>query len=114
MYLNAEVYTNNPRWDDCITYCNKVIDNGGFSLSPSYSELFMADNHTSSEIIFPVCFDGQYTQTWGGTTFLICAAIGSTMDASDYGMNNGWNGLRATPTFVNIFSDSTLDSKTYR
>ena len=83
----------------------------GFSLSPSYSELFMADNHTSSEIIFPVCFDGQYTQTWGGTTFLICAAIGSTMDASDYGMNNGWNGLRATPTFVNIFTDSTLDSR---
>ena len=68
----------------------------------------MADNHTSSEIIFPVCFDGQYTQTWGGTTFLICAAIGSTMDASDYGMIIGRNGLRATPTFVNIFSDFVL------
>ena len=75
MYLNAEVYTSNPRWDDCIVYCNKVIDNGGFSLSTSYSELFMADNHTSSEIIFPVCFDGQYTQTWGGTTFLILSLI---------------------------------------
>ena len=111
MYLNAEVYKGTSRWTDCITYCNKVINNGGFSLSPSYAELFMADNHTSPEIIFPVCFDGQYTQTWGGTTFLICAAIGSTMDASDYGMNNGWNGLRATPTFVNIFSDSTLDSR---
>ena len=110
LYLNAEVYTGNSRWDDCITYCNKVI-NGGFSLTPNYKELFMADNQSSNEIIFPVCFDGQYTQTWGGTTFLICAAIGSTMDASDYGMNNGWNGLRATPTFVNTFTDSTLDSR---
>jgi hypothetical protein len=71
----------------------------------------MADNHTSPEIIFPVVFDGQYTQTWGGTTFLICASIGSLMDASDYGMNNGWNGLRTTPTFVNTFSDSSLDSR---
>ena len=59
MYLNAEVYTGTPRWTDCITYCNKVINNGGFSLSPSYAELFMADNHTSPEIIFPVCFDGN-------------------------------------------------------
>ena len=71
----------------------------------------MADNNTSPEIIFPICFDGQYTQTWGGTTFLICAALGSTMDASEYGMNNGWNGLRATPTFVNTFTDSTLDTR---
>ena len=63
------------------------------------------------EIIFPVVFDGQYTQTWGGTTFLICASIGSLMDASDYGMNNGWNGLRTTPTFVNTFSDSSSDSR---
>ena len=111
MYLNAEVYTGNARWSDCITYCNKVINTGAFALDNNYSNLFMADNHSSSEIIFPICFDGQYTQTWGGTTFLICAALGSTMDASDYGMNNGWNGLRATPTFVNIFTDSSLDTR---
>ena len=111
MYLNAEVYTGTSRWTDCITYCNKVINTGAFALDNNYSNLFMADNHSSSEIIFPICFDGQYTQTWGGTTFLICAALGSTMDASDYGMNNGWNGLRATPTFVNIFTDSTLDTR---
>ena len=111
MYLNAEVYTGTSRWSDCITYCNKVINTGSFALDNNYSNLFMADNHSSSEIIFPICFDGQYTQTWGGTTFLICAALGSTMDASDYGMNNGWNGLRATPTFVNIFTDSTLDTR---
>jgi len=111
MYLNAEVYTGTTKWDECITYCNKVINEGNFALDDNYAEIFMADNHNSSEIIFPICFDGQYTQTWGGTTFLICAAIGSSMDASDYGMNNGWNGLRATPTFVNIFTDSMLDSR---
>ena len=111
MYLNAEVYTGTSRWSDCITYCNKVINTGAFALDNNYSNLFMADNHSSSEIIFPICFDGQYTQTWGGTTFLICAALGSTMDASDYGMNNGWNGLRATPTFVNIFTDSSIDTR---
>ncbi|MBL6594061.1 MAG: RagB/SusD family nutrient uptake outer membrane protein [Flavobacteriales bacterium] len=111
MFLNAEVYTGTEKNQDCITYSQKIIDNGSFSLDDQYAHVFMADNHTSPEIIFPVVFDGQYTQTWGGTTFLICASIGSLMDASDYGMNNGWNGLRTTPTFVNTFSDSSLDSR---
>ena len=111
MYLNAEVYTEMPRWTDCINYCNKVINDGSFSLDDNYSHLFMADNHNSPEIIFPVCFDGNFTQTWGGATFLINAAIGSTMDPADYGSSGGWNGLRATPTFVNAFSDSTIDSR---
>ena len=65
MYLNAEVYTSNPKWTECIDYCNKVINEGGFSLDDSYSHIFMADNNTSPEIIFPICFDGKYTQTWG-------------------------------------------------
>jgi starch-binding outer membrane protein, SusD/RagB family len=40
---------------------------------------FLADNHSSPEIIFPVPFDGVRTRTWGGTTFLVNAAIGGSM-----------------------------------
>ena len=69
MYLNAEVYTGNSRWSDCIAYCNKVIGDGTFYLDDDYSHLFMADNHNSPEFIFPVCFDGNFTQTWGEQRF---------------------------------------------
>lgn len=31
LYLNAEVWTGTPRWDDCITYCNKIISGEGGS-----------------------------------------------------------------------------------
>jgi hypothetical protein len=80
-------------------------------LSANYQSLFLADNNTSPEIIFPVVYDGLYAQTYGGTTFLICASLGGSMVAADYGVNGKWAGLRAKPNLVDKFSDSTLDSR---
>ncbi len=104
LYLNAEVYTGTPRYDDVITYTKKVID-AGYALNPSYAQNFMADNHNSPEIIFPVAFDGLNTQTWGGTTFITHAAVGGNMSAGDFGIDGGWGGTRTTSAFVNKFDD---------
>ncbi len=111
LYLNAEVYTGTARWADCKDYCQKIIDAGPFTLDNSYQELFLADNNTSPEIIFPVVYDGLYAQTWGGTTFLVCASLGGSMVAADYGVNGKWAGLRATEALVNKFADTTEDSR---
>jgi starch-binding outer membrane protein, SusD/RagB family len=111
LYLNAEVYTNTQRYADCAQQCMEIINSNAYSLQQNYQHLFMADNHTSPEVIFPIIFDGLYAQTWGGTTFLTCAAIGGAMVASDYGVNGKWAGLRVTPMFVDMFADSTLDSR---
>ncbi|HBG86200.1 MAG TPA: RagB/SusD family nutrient uptake outer membrane protein, partial [Marinilabiliaceae bacterium] len=40
MYLNAEVYTGTPRWADCITYANKVINSGKYELNDNYRQNF--------------------------------------------------------------------------
>jgi hypothetical protein len=110
LYLNAEVYlgTGKTRYNECITYCNDVIS-AGYTLNPSYKNLFLADNNLNNpEVIFPVAFDGNYTQSWGGTTYLILGAVVGSMKSSDLGMTvSGWNGLRVTKTFVNKFTTST-------
>ncbi len=111
MYLNAEVYTGTAHYADCRTYCEKVINSGAYQLDDAYQDLFLADNNTSPEIIFPLVYDGLYSQTWGGTTFLINASIGGSMVASDYGVNGKWGGLRAKPQFVDKFPDTTQDSR---
>jgi hypothetical protein len=111
MYLNAEVYTGTPRYNECATYCEKVINSNSFQLDDVYQELFLADNHTSPEIIFPIVYDGLYAQTWGGTTFMICSALGGSMVAADYGVNGKWAGNRAKPQLVQKFVDSTEDSR---
>ncbi len=102
MYLNAEVYTGTGKYTECITYASKVI-NAGYTLEPKYEDLFKADNNTSNEIIFPVAFDGNATRTWGGTTFIVHAAVGGSMVPADFGIGGGWGGIRTTKGLVNKF-----------
>lgn len=105
LYLNAEVYTGQARYSDARVYAEKVI-NGGYSLMPTYSDLFLADNNVgNNEVIFPVNFDGQHTRTFGGTTYIIHAGVGGTMNPSQFGINSGWGGLRSTKNLVNLFPD---------
>lgn len=108
LYLNAEAMTGTPRYDDCIIACEKVI-NAGYTLEPNYQELFMKDNHLSNEIIFAINSDGKNTQNWGNTTFLVHAAIGGTMEAEDYGVSDGWAGIRTTSAMLDKFPDLTGD-----
>jgi starch-binding outer membrane protein, SusD/RagB family len=105
LYLNAEVYIGEPKYTECITYCKKVID-AGYTLEPVYQNLFLADNAFLGEVIFPVAFDGINTQTWGGTTFIVRAAIGGTMNPPDFGVESGWGGTRTTGSLVDIFGEN--------
>ena len=114
LYLNAEVWTGQNRYADCVTYSQNVI-NSGYSLNmtdangngTAYDELFMADNDVNgaqNEFIFALNFDGMQSQTYGGTTFLVHAAIGGSMNPANFGVNGGWGGLRTTKNLVNQFA----------
>lgn len=112
LYLNAEKYTGTGRYNEVVTYTNKVI-NSDYSLVDDYQKLFLADNNTNgaqNEIIFPITFDGLNTQAYGGMTFIIHAAVGGDMDPDDFGINGGWAGLRTTSALVNKFLDNNDDA----
>lgn len=127
MYLNAEVYTGTARWADAKKYADMTIGTSyklcttpknGFS---AYQLLFMGDNDTNGaqdEIILPALHDGEKTQTWGGSLFMIAAPVAETMkqedlygvtDANDnpilgYGTSESWDiGLRARKEFSKVF-----------
>lgn len=102
LYLNAEVYINSAKYSECITYSNKVIS-AGYTLDPNYENLFLADNNTAEGIIFPIAFDGINAQTWGGTTYIIHAAVGGKMNPADFGISGGWGGNRVTSALVSKF-----------
>ena len=114
MYLNAEVYTGTPRYDDCITRCNNVI-NAGYSLADNYDELFMANNgenaNASREIIFPICADGETTQSYGIGAIILGTRASSPERAS--GIGSGWAGFRATGNLVRVFEFPSDDESTW-
>jgi hypothetical protein len=107
IYLNASVYTGTAKNTEAITYSKKVID-AGYSLISDYTKLMRADNNlNTSEFILTINFDGVKTQNWGGTTFLTHAPIGGSMNASQFGVDGGWGGLRTTKAFADKFTDIT-------
>lgn len=106
LYINAEVYTGTARYSDVVNYTSKIIESGYSIADNPYYHLFLADNDTNgtqSEVIFPITFDGLNTQSFGGMTFLIHAAVGGSMVPADYGINGGWAGLRTTSKLVDKF-----------
>jgi len=114
LYLNAEVFTGASKYTEAVTYSNNVMTSS-YSINTvdangngtAYDELFLADNNTNgaqNEFIFALNFDGLRSQTYGGSTFLVHAAIGGSMNATDFGVNGGWGGLRTTKNLVNKFN----------
>jgi len=104
LYLNAEVYTGTPHYAEALTAAQAVISSGVYSLDPNFRRMFLADNNTSPEIIFPVIQDGVHTQTWGGMTFIIHASCGGSMVADTSGIDGCWWGLRIRPETYNRFA----------
>ena len=106
MYLNAEVYTGTERYTDCISACKRVIA-GGYSLAENYAQLFMADNGqnplANCEIIFPICFDGSSTQSYGMAAVILGSRSSSEFAEVPAGIGGGWDGFRGTPQLVHMF-----------
>ena len=112
LYLNAEVYIGTAKYTEALTALNKVIG-AGYMLAPDYLMNFVADNDASPEMIFPITYDGQNTQSYGGMVYLVHAPIGGSMiplAESMFGVNNGWGGIRVTSAFVEKFDDISGDT----
>ncbi len=108
MYLNAKTYTGTERNSDVILYCDKIITSNAYTLptaSSKYTNIFKIDNRNTNEIIFPIIANGNNNRSYGNSTFLVHAAILSTMNPKEFGVNGGWNGLRAKENLVDLFTN---------
>lgn len=129
VYLNAEVYSGEPAWEQCKTTCEKIYALGAYTLSSNYEALFRGDNGENpdayNEFLFAAYYDETSAQSWGGGTFLTCAAADSAEVLGDtdivykeekdeegkvkvtykkesrLGVGNGWLGLHIHEQFVN-------------
>lgn len=106
MYLNAEVYTGTPMWQEAKDACEDIFTMG-YSLCPEYADLFRGDNGENpealNEVLFGISYDAEQTQSYGGTSYLTLAAIATTDVSSTQminGVNNGWGGIRVPYEYV--------------
>lgn len=114
LYLNAEVYTGQARWQEAKDYAEKVI-NGPHKLWTSgtgqwtaYQMLFMGDNGengSSVEAILPLLGDGLTTTSYGTSMYLMSSCWKDDMDVDgNFGMvGKFWAGNRARKQLLQKF-----------
>lgn len=103
LYLNAEVYTGTARWEDCLKYAEKTLSSN-YRLAPKYIHNFLADNHTSPEIIWPLACDGIRSKAYGNSTFFVMCQTNSTMQGDiNLGVAGGWGNIWLRPEFSDRF-----------
>ena len=64
MYLNAEVYTGTPRYNDAVAQCDAIINAAGspFALESDFKKMFFIDNGPQiKEFIFAIPFNPSFT-----------------------------------------------------
>lgn len=112
VYLNAEVYTGTPRWEESLAACNKVME-GGFSLHPG------AANASS-----PLGY--QYYELFGDMlpgdeTILAMYAKANTVSRNVYAVRSlngphaqelfgysGWNGTIVPSAYYENYSNADI------
>lgn len=118
-YLNAEVFTGTKMYDKCWEHAQNIISRhqgGGFQgsgLANDYLALFSQSNDmfapggslsAQNEILWTIPFENPYTQSYGGTMFLIAAGTSAaSMPTVLYGLNADWSCMHAREQFVDKF-----------
>lgn len=103
LYLNANVYIVEDKYTESIIYSKKVLDIA-YELESDYKNNFVADNQYSTEMIFPIRYEGDETQTWGGMTFLMASTVPSDLQ-DDINTVGAWQGNRARSSLLEFFQN---------
>ena len=114
VYLNAESYNVGAKYDSCMIYSQKVIDEG-YALESDYASMFNADNDKrvgrGHEIIYPLVVDNDSVMSWGATTYLVCGEVDTDYGASadTVGVASAWSMFRIRGAFSALFDMNNDD-----
>ncbi|BBE16071.1 outer membrane protein [Aquipluma nitroreducens] len=108
LYLNAEVFTGTPRWQDCINACKKVTN---YILEPNYFTNFLIQNEVSKENIFMIPYDSK-SGTTGNYLQSMCVQEYQKFAISRTGNYPGSpNGLLSQPGLYSSFDNNDVRKK---
>jgi hypothetical protein len=100
MYLNANIYTGTPRYNEVVAMTDSVQKNTNYTLDTKFRDIFLPNNGpTVNETIFAVPYDQQIPGNQF-TRFGFFPAL-----ATSYGFNVGLSiAMSTTPEFYNRFN----------
>jgi len=102
LYLNHNAYfgtSDNSYYEKALAEVNEVIDNGGYSLAPNYSDNFKANISGSPEVIFAIPLD----QKNASHNYLVNKCLVGAGAAAYAYSGSPWNGSCAVPQFIQSY-----------
>lgn len=110
LYLNAEVYTGQARWEDCIEQCDEILAIGDYSLAPNYFDLFKVDNIeiASQEMLFVIDFISGVSPGGGIGWPRVSLTNEWVFDRFPNFPYSLFNGPAVQPTFYRRYDDDDL------
>ena len=102
LYVNAEVWTGTPKWDECIAACDSIIQSGKYNLESDYFANFLGKNENSTENIFVIPFDELKTD-WELLFYWV--GLHPSLQKKYKTATGPWNGFSALPSHVKSFND---------
>lgn len=108
LYINADVFTGEPMWDETIEVCDSIINSGKFTLTADYFDNFVIENEGSTENIFVIPYDDLEAVDWwkcfNHHLWTLHFASAPTFDMAE----GGWNGMCAVPSFYHSYDSADL------
>lgn len=101
LYLNAEVYTGTAQWALAAADASQIINEGPYSLMPSYRDNFVINNSQSTENIFVYPYDKVFARGFNWVMMTLHIVSQATFNLAD----QPWNGYQTVEEFYNSYVD---------
>lgn len=114
LYLNAEKWSGQAMWDECILACDKILNgesgglNGGPKLAADLTSTFSNTNQNAVEALFQFAYSqkGGFAFDWGG----FYMGYDYMKEALNVGYG-GWNAFVVIPTAFDAYAENDLRKK---
>ncbi|MBB1645478.1 MULTISPECIES: RagB/SusD family nutrient uptake outer membrane protein [Sphingobacterium] len=116
LYLNAETWTGQARWDDCVSASDMILNgkvggqNGTAALANDLTSIFSPSNNESNEVLFSIAYDyvaAKYRFQWNNDLWHYNQKEVYNADQT------GNNGIVVIPTAYDAFVNNDLRKSTW-
>lgn len=104
LYLNAEVYTGTPMWEEAGEQLDIIIDSGEYTLESNFFNNFSVNNSSASETIFAIPYDEVFNPGFNIHHMSLHYEQQEQFDFQD----QPWNGYATLAEFYNSFEENDI------
>lgn len=111
LYLNAEEWIGEEKWNKAEQACKRVIDSKKYIIEDDYKTNFKVNNEGSGEAVFVIPYSTVYTQSDHNDFVIFIMTLSPKMCSALNIPAAGWDGFIAQPDFISTYHKDDIRKK---